>query len=382
LQEVTSLDYRDFLRKLPKVELHVHLNGTIRAQTVLELAKKNGVDFPVTEAAKVYHFPYTGFFQTLQLVSSVVYKPSDFARIAYEFVEDSAKYANVKYQEIFLNPTLFPTSVTYKTMVEGIVDGLRAARVDHGVTARIIPCVYRGDSSEAAHDMVQEVIDHRVDEVIGIGLDGLESVGPPERFVEAFDLAARAGLHRTAHAGEDGPSENITTCLDLLKCERIDHGYAVLENPKLVQRVRDEGVFFNIIIRAWAKYTGFEHHPVKEMDRRGIKLTIGSDDPPMQHGDLGLEYIDAAVAFNWGPDKMCSLATDAIEGTWLSDDEKRLLRQDFEEEIEALREVEIRNLPPPFLPYFRGQWWATGDAALRRSLLTHEDTATGGTACS
>lgn len=360
------MDFVDYLRRMPKVELHIHLNGTIRAQTVLDLAKKNDVPFPATDPGKVYHFPYTAFFRTLQRASEVVKTHEDFARIAYECLEDSARYSNVKYQELFLNPTLF-VGVPYSTVLQGVVEGVRAAQDDHDIEARLIPCIYRGDAVQAAQEMLDEVIAHREPEVIGIGLDGLESHGPPEKFVSVFRHAADAGLRRTAHAGEDGPPENIVTCLDVLNCDRIDHGYAVLEQPRLVRRMREEGVFFNVIIRAWAKYTGFEHHPVKEMDKQGIRITIGSDDPPMQHGDLGLEWVDAAVAFNWGPDKVRSLSLDSIEATWLDAGEKQALRARFEGEFAQLDSEPLEHLPPAFLPYFRGRWWSRKDEVAPRA---------------
>lgn len=352
------MDYRQFLQKIPKAELHIHLNGTLRATTLIELAAKHGVPLPTTDPESIYHFPYTDFFGMLQIASSVVRDADDFSRITYESLEDGVKHANLKYREMFFNPTLFPSELTYPEMLDAMIDGVESAESDYGVRCNLIPCIYRGESAQQALEMVEAVIANRRDQIVGIGMDGPEAHGPPERFVEAFQLAGKAGLGRTAHSSEDGPPENTVTCLDLLGCDRIDHGYSVLEDLDLVARMRDEGIFFNVIIRAWAKYTGFNDHPVKEMVKRGLRVTIGSDDPPIQHGNLGLEYVDAAYAFNWGAEKMIEICMNGIDASWLDDDEKRRMRADFTAEINAMLADDLDNLPKAFFHYFRGPWWS------------------------
>ncbi len=145
--------------------------------------------------------------------------------------------------------------------------------------------------------MVREVVAHPHDAVVGIGLDNLETAGPPERFAEAFALAGRHGLRRTAHAGEHEPTaRNVATCLDLLGCERIDHGYFVLEDPALVERVRDEGVPFTCISttsrRSWQSW---RRASIERMVAAGLSVVLASDDPAMFPTTLAEEYAIAAT---------------------------------------------------------------------------------------
>ena len=153
----------------------------------------------------------------------------DFARVAYESLEDGVRLGNLKYREMFFNPTLHTTrGVAMATVIDGLADGIRAAEADLGVRCFLIADVYRQDTVEMAMQMIEEVLANRRPELIGLGMDAAEAPDPPEKFAECFALAGRAGLHRTSHAAEDGPPANITTCLDVLGCERIDHGYHIL----------------------------------------------------------------------------------------------------------------------------------------------------------
>ena len=144
---------------------------------------------------------------------------------------------------MFFNPTLHTKrGIPYKRVVDGLVDGIQAAEADFGVPCRLIADVYRQDTPDEALEMVEQVLEHRRDEVIGLGMDGAEAPDPPEQFVGAYRLARKGGLRLTTHACEDAPAVNITTCLDVLGCERIDHGYHILEDERVVARCRDEGI--------------------------------------------------------------------------------------------------------------------------------------------
>ena len=222
------------------------------------------------------------------MVSSTLIDQEDFARTAYESIEDGVKLGNLKYREMFFNPTLHTKrGVPYPTVVDGLVDGIRAAETDFGVPCRLIADVYRQDSPAEAREMVEQVLEHRPDEVIGLGMDGAEAPDPPEQFVEAYQLAGSGGLRLTAHACEDAPAKNIATCLDLLGCERIDHGYHILGDDALVERCRDEGITFTVCPTATAVCyfdpEDYTTHPIREMAARGLKIMVNSDDPSMFH---------------------------------------------------------------------------------------------------
>src|SRR5918998_5606432 len=288
------MNYDEYLRRVPKVELHCHFEGTVRPQTFADLAKKHGVDL-----------------------------------------------GNLKYREMFFNPTLHTSrGVPYKTVVDGLVDGIQQAERDFGVPCRLIADVYRQDPPEMAREMVEQVLEHRRDEVIGLGMDGAEAPDPPEKFVESYRLAKQGGLRLTAHACEDAPAQNVATCLDVLCVERIDHGYHVLGDPELVKRTRDEGITYTVCPTATAVCyfdpDDLTKHPIRQMADEGLKIMLNSDDPPMFHTDIGKEYVGMVQAAEWGPERVREFVMNGIDGSWASDDEKRQLRQDFERELDEL----------------------------------------------
>lgn len=152
------------------------------------------------------------------------------------------------------------------TVVDGLIDGIHQAETDFGVTCRLIADVYRQDDPGVARQMVEDVLDLKRPEIIGLGMDGVEAPDPPERFVDAYALAGQRGLRLTSHACEDGPPQNVTTCLDILACERIDHGYHVLASDEVTARCRDEGVYFTCCPTSTAVVYGWpdlSNHPIK-----------------------------------------------------------------------------------------------------------------------
>ena len=336
------MDYAEFLRRVPKAELHCHFEGTVRPTTFADLAKKHDVSLPTEDADRLYDYDSIyEFLKIFAMVSSTLIDREDFARAAYESIEDGVKLGNLKYREMFFNPTLHTRrGIPYATVADGLVDGIQSAEADFGVRCRLIADVYRQDSPELAREMVEQVLEHRPDEVISLGMDGAEAPDPPEKFVEAYRLAKEGGLRLTAHACEDAPARNITTCLDVLGVERIDHGYHILEDDAVVARCRDEGIYFTVCPTATAVCyfdpEDFGSHPIREMVEKDLLVMINSDDPPMFHTDIGTEYVTMVEAAGWGPEKVREFCFNGIDGSWLSDDEKRRLRAEFESELGKL----------------------------------------------
>jgi adenosine deaminase len=231
------------------------------------------------------------------------------------------------------------------TIINGFVDGIHAAEDDLGVRCRLIADVYRQDSPEMALQMTEEVIANRRDELIGLGMDAAEAPDPPEKFVDSFQLAARSGLHRTSHASEDGPPANITTCLDILGCERIDHGYHILEDENVVARCRDQGIHFTCCPTSTAMVYGWPDlttHPINAMMNAGLLIHLNSDDPTMFHTDIGKEYVDFIGQNEYSPDVAKEFVRNGVDATWLDDNDKATLRRAFDDEIEALDKELVR----------------------------------------
>ena len=337
------MDYDDFLRRVPKVELHCHFEGTVRAATAADLARKHDIALPTDDVEKLYDYDSIyEFLKIFALVSSTLIDQEDFARASYESIEDGVKLGNLKYREMFFNPTLHTSrGVPYKTVVDGLVDGIHAAEKDFGVRCRLIADVYRQDPPEQAREMVEQVLEHRPDELIGLGMDGAEAPDPPEKFVDAYRLAKQGGLRLTAHACEVAPAKNITTCLDVLGIERIDHGYHVLGDDAVVQRCLDEGLTFTVCPTATAVCyfdpDDLTKHPIREMAERGLKIMLNSDDPTMFHTDIGSEYDRMTKAAGWPPERIREFVLNGVDGAWLSDDEKRTMRKAFEQELDELQ---------------------------------------------
>jgi adenosine deaminase len=341
------MTYDDYLRRVPKVELHCHFEGTVRPATFADLARKHGVALPTDDVDRLYDYDSIyEFLKIFAMVSSTLIDQDDFARAAYESIEDGVKLGNLRYREMFFNPTLHTKrGIPYARVVDGLVDGIRAAENDLGAPCRLIADVYRQDTPEEAVEMVEQVLEHRPDEVIGLGMDGAEAPDPPEKFEAAFRLAKKGGLRITSHACEDAPAKNITTCLDLLGCERIDHGYHILGDEAVVQRCREEGITFTVCPTATAVCyfdpDDYTTHPIREMVAQGLKVMINSDDPSMFHTDIGSEYVKMVDAAGWDSGKVREFSLNGVDGSWLSDDEKRRLRGEFEAELDRL-EAELQ----------------------------------------
>jgi adenosine deaminase len=342
------MDVDTFVRRIPKVELHNHIIGAMRLETALDLAKKNSVPTPPGDPAELYEYDNLIDFLTAHVfVSNTVQKREDFARVAYECLEDAYRSGNVRYSELFINPTNhMDEGIGYEVLIDGFIDGLRQAEEEFGVQARLIPSINRQESVAKAQNMLDLMIEHRRDEVIGLGIDHHELPFPPEHFADIYIAAGKAGFRRTAHTSHDAPATWINTCLDLLGCDRIDHGYKVIQDPEVLKRVRDEGVPFTCCMTTAQEFWKLPEndepgaalvHPVKVMVEQGVNVTLGSDDPTMFHTDQGNEYVKYVNDFAFTPQQAVDVAFAALDGSWLDDSEKKALRSSFEAEVSELK---------------------------------------------
>jgi adenosine deaminase len=331
----------DALRAMPKVSLHCHLEGSIQARTVVELAAKHGIELPPYEQPDdLYDYPdIYEFLKMYDVAAHAVRDADDFRRVAYETLEEAHAHG-VRYREMFWSPQAhLETGVRYTTALDGLIRGIHEAETDFGIQCRLIADINRMQSSEAGLAMVELVVDNPRPELIGIGLDYAEIGNPPEKFERAFALAGRHGLHRTAHASEEGPPVNITTALDLLGCERIDHGYHVLDDDDVVRRCVDEQIVFTCtpVSTAWVYFgDDLANHPMREMAARGIKLMIDCDDPPMFRTDPSHDYIVAADHMGFGFEDFRRFVMNGIDGCWADDDTKATWRRAWGAEMDGL----------------------------------------------
>jgi adenosine deaminase len=343
---------RSYLTELPKIELHCHLLGTVRPATAAALARDNDVTLPVPpeelypriESAPLLGPQYLGTAVPLPSGSAPAAGPEpiglleasrwlartlvtrgDFARVAYEAQVDAHRQSNVVHRELFFEVGWFlELGVPYRTVVDGLIEGLLAAETQLGISGTLIAGIDRQISAGAALELVEAVVAEPRAEVVGVGLEGSELLGPPGRFADAYRLAAASGLRRTAHAGEHAPTAAyVLDCLDVLGCDRIDHGYFVLEDPVAVRRCAADGISFTAAFttsrRSWIPW---RRASVRRMVDAGLAVNLGSDDPAMFPTTLAAEYLQAAAQVGLDPARVTAMVAAAIDASWLPEEAK------------------------------------------------------------
>jgi adenosine deaminase len=338
----------DMYDAIPKVELHCHVEGTVRPATVMELARKSGRPLPVEDPEQLYRYTSLDTFLAIfWLVQETLSEPADWERIAYESIVDAAPHG-LRYRETFFTPARhLAAGHDLGGIVDGLSAGIAAAERDTGVRAALIADMDRAYGPAAGLEFVQQIVAlrraGRADRVVGVGMDSTELGVDLAAFKPAFDLARSARLHVTGHAGEAvgaGPA-NIRVALDVLGVERVDHGVAVMEDPELVRRMAGERIPLtvcpnsNVVIAN--RFPSLEAHPFRAMREAGLVATINTDDPGMTDLDLGKEYRTVATAQHLSFDEVAAVALDGVEASWLEAPEKAALRTEFEARLAELR---------------------------------------------
>jgi adenosine deaminase len=324
------------LRTLPKVELHCHVEGTMRPSTVVDLARRNGIALPTADPTELYRYDsLDGFLTIFWLVQSTLGSRGDWARLGHESVLDAASWG-VAHRESFFTPARhLAAGQDLADVVAGLDEGITAAEQETGTTCWLILDMDRAYGPEAGLATVERLAELRragapgTERVVGVGMDSTELGIDPATYAPAYDAARAAGLRLTAHQGENSPASAITACLEVLGVERVDHALPVLDDPDLVARVRDERIGLtvcptsNILIAN--SFPRLADHPLPRMYDAGLLASVNTDDPAMI--DLGLdeEYAAVADAFGWGWSEMVEVAHVGVESCWLDDDAKRAL---------------------------------------------------------
>jgi adenosine deaminase len=338
-----ALDLETFVRSLPKAELHLHLEGAVAAPTAIELAKKHGLalgDFE--DASKIFEFTdLADFLRVYDIICRSIVDAGDFHRVTYEMLERCAA-TGVRYVEFFFSPPPhLANGVAYGTMLDGITAAMRDAARDLRIESRLVPAINRELGPDMAMKFLDFVLSDRREEVIGIGLDYDEAGHPPGPYADVYRRAKNAGLHATAHAGENGPSANIGVSLDLLGCERIDHGYHIVDDPALVAACRERGTIFTVCPTTTTHTTTFRDltspdHAIRRMSAAGLQLVINTDDPALFRTDMAREYRLAAQKLSFSPRQLGEIALNGLRGSWLDEITKRRWISEWSVEIDGL----------------------------------------------
>lgn len=326
------------LERLPKVELHCHVEGTMRASTLVELAAKNGLRLPVIDPVELYEYDsLDGFLRIFWLVQSAIADHGDWARVAYESVIDAVPHG-LAYRETFFTPARhLAAGQELADVIAGLDEGLAAAEAETGIRVNLVLDFDRDFGPEAALEQAERLVQllrsssPGAERVIGVGYDSTEIGREPASFAEAFAVARHAGLRRTAHQGENSGPDAIAACLDVLGAERIDHGISVLDDPELTARFAAERIPLTVCpnsnIRIANAYPTLADHVFPALRDAGLLATLNTDDPALTGLDLGYEYRSVAEAFGYGWDDMVAIALDGVEACWLDEVDKAPLRQ-------------------------------------------------------
>ncbi|HEY6745251.1 MAG TPA: adenosine deaminase [Mycobacteriales bacterium] len=338
------------LAQLPKVELHCHVEGTMRPETVVELAGRNQLALPTADPTELYTYvSLDDFLRVFWLVQSTLGGRADWARLAYESVVDAAA-AGVVYRETFFTPARhLAGGQDLADVVAGLAEGLAAGEDETGVQVMLICDMDRAYGPAAGRELVERLVELRragtagTERVLGIGMDSTELGVDPVGFADAYRLAARAGLRRTAHQGETTPPATIASCLDVLGVERIDHGLSLLEDPELTRRLADRRIALTVCptsnIRIANAVERLEDHPYADMRAAGLLATLNTDDPALIDLDLATEYAAVQTAYGYSWEEMVSIAVDGVDATWLDDDDRSRLRHRVEAAAAQLRPI-------------------------------------------
>ena len=342
-----------FCHAIPKVELHVHLLGAVRPATFAEIARRQGAGLTPEEAEDLTRRDARprGVLHILRALEQRILRgPEDLERIAYEYGIEAARQ-NVRHAEVFWNPTgtARDAGIPYAAGADAILAGFAAAEREAGITALLIPSIDREATPAEAVEMVEWMLAHRRDAIIGLGIDYRETDRPPELFWKAYRMAQRGGFRLTAHAGEFGCGwENVETAVELLGVERIDHGYTVLDDPALAARCAGRGLVFTVVptnsyyLRTLPPERWAQDHPIRRMPAAGLLIHPNTDDPPFHRIDPAGCWRMMVEEFGFAPAELRGFMLNGIAGAFLPETEKAGLRTRFAAEFDALL---ARHLP-------------------------------------
>lgn len=336
-------DVRNFLQRMPKVDLHRHLEGSLRLRTLAEIAIEHGIDLPARSIDELRPYvqvtdrqeqDFHRFLAKFQLLRRFYRSREALERIAYEAVADAAD-DNIRYLELRFNPVALSRAQNFSLAdVTGwVTEAIARAQMEYDTTVRLILQIGRDESLRVADEIIHLALAYRRQGVVGIDLAGDEVNYPPHRFAALFRRAAEEGLGITVHAGEAGGAENVQAAIQLLHARRIGHGVRVVENSTITRFARERGITFEVcptsnfqtgVVRTFAQ------HPLPDMIALGLRVTINTDDPSVSDTTLTDEHMVARVAIGLEMAHLRQAVFNAIEAAFLPEEERRQLAQHFQ----------------------------------------------------
>ena len=318
----------NFIKKVPKTELHLHIEGSLEPELMFRLSKRNKIEIPfksIEEIKSAYNFSnLDSFLKIYYQGSNVLITEQDFFDLTWEYIL-KCKRDNIVHTEIFFDPQSHTErGVEFGTVINGINKALIKAKSEFGITSEIIMCFLRHLDEEQCFEVLKHAIKHK-DKIIGVGLDSSEKGNPPQKFKRLFDAAIKEGFLTVAHAGEEGPPEYIWESINLLKVKRIDHGVQCLKDKKLVETLKEKNIPLTVCPLSNIKLCVFdklENHNLKKMLDKGLRVMVNSDDPAYFGGYLNTNLIETAKALKLSLEDIKTLIQNSFKSSFLDEQTK------------------------------------------------------------
>lgn len=319
----------DYIKKIPKAELHLHIEGSFEPELMFEIAQRNQVKISyqsVEEVKKAYQFScLQDFLDIYYAGASVLLYEKDFYDLTMAYFKHCAE-ENVVHTEIMFDPqTHTKRGVSFETVINGIQKAREDAKEKYGISSLLIMSYLRHLSEEDAFETLEQSLPYK-HLIKAVGLDSSEKGNPPSKFQKVFEASVKEGYIPVAHAGEEGPAEYIWEALDLLKIARIDHGNNCLTDEVLVKRLVDDKIALTVcpLSNLELKVVDYlKDHPLKKMLNLGLKATVNSDDPAYFGGYMNANFLQTAEALDLTQEEIKTLVKNSFEYSFLSDDEKQ-----------------------------------------------------------
>ena len=319
----------EFIIKVPKAELHLHIEGTLEPEHMFEFAKRNNVSIPynnVEEVKSAYNFKNLDSFLNIYYQGSkVLIHEKDFFDLTWAYIL-KCKEDNIVHTEIFFDPqTHLDRGISFDIVINGISKALDKANLEFGLTSKIIMCFLRHLDEESGFKVLDQALKYK-NKIVGVGLDSSELGNPPKKFEKLFQKARDEGFLTVAHAGEEGPPEYIWDSINLLKVKRIDHGVQSLKDEKLVDLLIKEQIPLTVCPLSNIKLCVFnkiENHNLKKMLNKGLRVMVNSDDPAYFGGYLNKNLTETQLALDLSLEEIKTLIINSFKSSFLKDDKKK-----------------------------------------------------------
>ncbi|USP03874.1 adenosine deaminase [Vibrio sp. LQ2] len=319
---------KEFIQQLPKVELHLHIEGSLEPELMFDLAQCNQIAIPFSspdEVRAAYQFSnLQSFLDIYYQGANVLIHEQDFFDLTWAYLL-RCQQDNVMHTEIFFDPqTHTARGIAFETVINGITQALEKGQQELGISSQLIMCFLRHLSEADAMLTLQQALPYK-DKIVGVGLDSSEQGHPPEKFQQVFRQAREAGFIAVAHAGEEGPALNIRNAIDLLGVQRVDHGVRCVEDAALVQELKQTRMPLTVCPLSNLKlkvFTEMEQHNIVDLLRQGLCVTINSDDPAYFGGYMTDNFMAVADAHPMSHQELAQFTLNAIEASFISDAEK------------------------------------------------------------